>query len=75
MKTTTKKNGAVKVKKKRSPAVALHTPIEWSEGMWDRISAKAHELWEARGHREGFDLEDWYDAEAIVVQEIHDARE
>jgi len=75
MKRTTKKNGVTKLMRKRAPAVLLHTPIELSEGMWDRITGKAYELWEERGHREGYDLEDWYDAEAIVLQEIHDSRE
>jgi hypothetical protein len=43
--------------------------------MWERISKKAYELWESRGRREGHDLEDWLDAEAIVMEEIHEARE
>ncbi len=50
-------------------------PIELPDGMWDRIARKAHELWEERGQREGFHLEDWFDAEAEVMEEIHEARE
>ncbi|MFO0707929.1 MAG: DUF2934 domain-containing protein [Nitrospira sp.] len=50
-------------------------PIELPDGMWERISKKAYELWESRGRREGHDLEDWLDAEAIVMEEIHEARE
>ena len=50
-------------------------PIELPEGMWDRISMKAYELWEERGRRTGSDLEDWFDAEAAVMEEIHEARE
>ena len=55
--------------------VASGSPIELSEGMWERIATKAYELWEQRGCRVGHDLEDWYDAEASVPGEIHEARE
>ena len=50
-------------------------PIELPDGMWDRIAQKAYELWDARGRREGYHLEDWFDAEAEVMEEIHEARE
>lgn len=50
-------------------------PIELPEGMWERISQKAYELWRERGSREGYALQDWLDAEAIVMEEIHEARE
>ena len=43
--------------------------------MGERIAQKAYELWEQRGYREGHDLEDWLDAETIVMEEIHEARE
>ncbi|MEY4704528.1 MAG: hypothetical protein RL042_724 [Nitrospirota bacterium] len=59
----------------RRPASVPHRPIELPEGMWDRISQKAFELWKERGCREGHDLEDWFDAETIVAEEIHEARE
>jgi Protein of unknown function (DUF2934) len=49
--------------------------IELPDGMWERIRTKAHELWEARGRQEGNDLRDWLDAEDIVMEEIHEARE
>jgi hypothetical protein len=39
--------------------------IELPDGMWDRISKKAFELWQERGYRDGHDLEDWLDAEAV----------
>lgn len=50
-------------------------PIELPEGMWERISKRAFQLWEERGRREGADLSDWFDAEAEVMEEIHEARE
>jgi hypothetical protein len=53
---------------------AMQQPVELPNGMWERIAKKAHELWEQRGYREGHDLEDWCDAEASVLGEIHEAR-
>jgi hypothetical protein len=63
---------------KAEPAVmssALQTPIELPDGMWARIAQKAYELWDARGRCEGNDLQDWFDAEQVVMDEIHEARE
>jgi len=56
-------------------AVLEEQTIELQNGMWERIRKKAYELWEQRGRREGFALEDWLDAEAMVMDEIHEARE
>jgi len=56
-------------------SVRAQKSIELPDGMWERISKKAYELWEARGFRQGRELEDWLDAEAIVMEEIHEARE
>jgi hypothetical protein len=60
---------------RRAPAQATADLIELPDGMWNRIAAKAYELWEARGRREGLALQDWLDAEQIVMDEIHEARE
>lgn len=68
----------ITVKKKlsmRSPLVASPQAIELPDGMRERISKKAFELWLDRGYRDGHDLEDWLDAEAIVMEEIHEACE
>jgi len=43
--------------------------------MWESIARKAYELWEQRGRPEGRDLENWLDAEAAVMDAIHEARE
>ena len=40
-----------------------------------KVLSKAFELWQERGYRDGHDLEDWLDAEAIVREKIHEARE
>lgn len=50
-------------------------PIELPDGMWERIARKAYELWEQRGRQEGSALRDWLDAEEIIMEEIHEARE
>ena len=59
----------------RSPLAVSPQSIELPEGMRARIANKAFELWQERGYRDGYDLEDWLDAEAIVMEEIHEARE
>lgn len=66
------------VKKKtsmRSLLAASPQSIELSDGMRARISKKAFELWQERGYRDGHALDDWLDAEATVMEEIHEARE
>lgn len=65
-----------KMKKARSSAAPgrPRKPIELPEGMWERVSRKAYELWEQRGRQEGSALRDWLDAEGIVMEEIHEAR-
>ena len=59
----------------RSPLAASPQPIELPDGMRERIVEKAYEFWQERGYRDGHDLEDWLDAEAVVMEEIHEARE
>jgi len=66
---------APRVPSPRLSAVEHKRPIELPDGMWDQIAKKAYELWEERGRREGHDLEDWFDAEVEVMEEIHEARE
>ncbi|ULA63505.1 MAG: hypothetical protein LZF86_110203 [Nitrospira sp.] len=65
-------------KRKSAPASRpsrAANPIELPDGMRERIAVKAYELWSERGCRDGHDLEDWLDAEVIVMEEIHEARE
>jgi uncharacterized protein YukE len=74
MRAIVKKIGATK--KRLSPASGTTgTAIELPEGMWERIARKAYELWEQRGRQEGNELRNWLDAEEIVMEEIHEARE
>ena len=69
------KKAPKKSKPSTSKTFGANQPIELPDGMWQRISEKAFELWQERGYRDGHDLEDWLDAEAIVMEEIHEARE
>lgn len=68
-----------RAKPKQATKAASHStpqnPIELPEGMLERIAKKAYDLWEQRGHQEGRDMENWLDAETIVMEEIHEARE
>lgn len=38
-----------------------------SDGLHETIAARAHALYEARGHRHGCDLQDWLDAEREML--------
>ena len=74
MRTIVKKTEAAK--KRPSPAAGgSQHPIESPDGLWERIARKAYELWDQRGRQEGNELRDWLDAEEIVMEEIHEARE
>ncbi len=74
MKPKVKKSSTVKAPSRAASRPAAN-PIELPEGMWERISQKAFELWRERGSREGYALQDWLDAETVVMEEIHEARE
>ena len=69
-----KVNGLVKAKvpTNRKPAGKV---VACPEGIWERIAKKAYELYEKRGRGEGRALEDWFEAEEVVMEEIHEARE
>lgn len=72
----TRKTTTRKVKGRIAPPTnRVEKSIELPDGMWERISRKAYELWEQRGRQEGNALRDWLDAEEIVMEEIHEARE
>jgi len=56
-----------------SPRVSK-APMEQPDALQNRIEAKAYELWDARGRRAGSALQDWLDAEQIVLGEAHESR-
>ena len=51
----------------RSPAVGT--------SLSERIARKAYELWEQRGRQNNSALQDWLDAEAMVMEEAHESGE
>ena len=73
MRRITKKTGKVKAKPSSAPGKA-EKPIELPDDMWERILRKAYETGTARP-QEGSALRNWLDAEEIVMEEIHEARE
>lgn len=74
MSAVVKRSKREKARSSAAPSRA-RKPIELPDGMWERISRKAYELWEQRGRQDGNALRDWLDAEEIVMEEIHEARE
>lgn len=74
MKPKMKKQSAVR-SKARDAGQPVTSTIELPERIWERIALKAFELWRERGCREGYALQDWLDAEEVVMGEIHETRE
>jgi hypothetical protein len=70
MRRTVKKISNVKATSSSEPGKGGKF-IEASDGMWERISRKAYELWEERGRQEDSAVRDWLEAEEIVMGEIH----
>lgn len=60
-----------------APAIKANTPIRKAGSMdinspeiRQRVERKAYELYEQRGYTNGNDLQDWLEAEQIVVREL-----
>lgn len=47
--------------------IGRHAGVQLDAGLEDEIRRRAYELYEARGRVEGFDQEDWSQAEAEVL--------
>ena len=72
----TRKTTVSKPKSRSSSAAGRSAkPVQLPDGMRERISRKAYELWEQRGRQECSALRNWLDAEEIIMKEIHEARE
>ncbi len=65
--------GRKKTVRKSDPPSVMREPIELPTGMWERVREKAFCLYLER--TEGRALQDWLDAEDIVMEEIHEALE
>lgn len=67
--------GVARASSASASRAATVRPAALPDDLWERIARKAYELYERGGRREGRALEDWLEAEAIVMQELHEARE
>jgi hypothetical protein len=67
MEATTEKRRA---KSKSSAATHNEVPCELPRYLWERVRARAYELWKQRGCREGYALQDWLEAERIVMETL-----
>ena len=68
MPVATKAEQRSKIAKTKNPI--KETPMWLPEGTWQRIADKAYGLYEQRGRREGYALQDWLDAENIVLGQL-----
>jgi hypothetical protein len=55
--------------------IAATKPKALPDSAQERIARKAYELWELRGRRHGYAVQDWLDAENLMMDEIHEARQ
>jgi hypothetical protein len=53
----------MKPSENEQPNRASHIPIELQE----EVQRRAYEIYQKRGRRDGFELEDWFQAEAEVL--------
>ena len=55
---------------KRTPKSVYEVPFELPEYLAERVREKAYELWQQRGRRQGKAVQDWFDAERIVMETV-----
>jgi hypothetical protein len=48
-------------------------PVELTDELRERIALKAYELYEQRGYEGGREMDDWLEAEQIIMTEIRRA--
>ena len=72
----------MKVLKSNTPNLAERTlraepkfMQKYSDEVRERIAKKAYELYEQRGQQDGQDIDDWLQAEEIVMRKAHEAGE
>jgi hypothetical protein len=46
--------------------------VQQREDLREQIAEKAYALYEQRGRREGYALEDWLDAEYLVNEQVYE---
>ena len=64
---------ATKARSRSQTSHAEEKAIQLPEDVRQRIAEKAYVLYEQRGRREGYALEDWLDAEYLVNEQIYEA--
>jgi hypothetical protein len=55
----------------RSKVTLKQRPIELTDEIRGRIALKAYELYEQRGREGDREMDDWLEAEVIVMKELH----
>jgi len=51
------------------PPLSMQPERQNTNGRQDTIAARAYALYEKRGYRHGYDLQDWFDAEREVLSQ------
>ena len=54
----------------QDPSLLEETELSGTDSLRSRISLRAYELYEARGCVDGFDIQDWLQAEREIVGEV-----
>jgi Protein of unknown function (DUF2934) len=54
----------------KNPDLPEETESSTTESLRDRIALRAYQLYEARGCLDGFDLQDWFEAEREILSQV-----
>ena len=63
---------ATRAQRRSQTSKAQEKSIPFPEIVRQRIAEKAYSLYEQRGRRHGYDLQDWLDAEYLVNEQIYE---
>ena len=72
--TKTERRGEAAATRTASKASSKETSVQRPTDIRQLIADKAYTLYEQRGRREGYHLQDWLDAEYLVNEELYKAR-
>jgi len=64
---------ATKARDRLQTSKAEEKAIQLPEDLRERIAQKAYSLYEQRGRLNGYDIQDWLDAEYLVNEQIYEA--
>lgn len=51
-----------------TPSLPIEHEEQGTDGLQGTIAARAYALYEERGYRQGYDLQDWLDAEREILR-------